>query len=281
MPMSGAVFPPKPNAIEAIFGRPKVLIGTVHSRALPGSPHYRGESPEEAYDFAAREAERYQQGGLHGIVVENSWDLPFSKPDAIGLETAASMAVLTERVRAVVDVPIGVNVLANGVICALAVANAAGARFVRANQWVNAYVANEGFIEGAAPSASRYRTRLHAHDVRVFADVHVKHGSHAIVDDRAVVEQARDAEFFDADVLIATGQRTGGETDVEEVLDIRRGTTLPVIVGSGVTAANARALLAAADGAIVASSLKEEGRWWNEVSVERVRRLVEIADELW
>ncbi len=43
----------------------------------------------------------------------------------------------------------------------------------------------------------------------MFADVHVKHGAHAITADRSIAELARDVEFFDADVAIATGQRTG------------------------------------------------------------------------
>ncbi len=73
----------------------------------------------------------------------------------------------------------------------------------------NAYVANEGFIEGPAAEATRYRAGLHARDIKVFADVHVKHGAHAIVADRSINELTRDAEFFDADVVIVTGQRTG------------------------------------------------------------------------
>ncbi len=31
-------------------------------------------------------------------------------------------------------------------------------------------------------------------------------------------------------------------------------------------------------GAIVASSLKEDGEWWNQVSVDRVKHLMEIAE---
>ena len=67
----------------------------------------------------------------------------------------------------------------------------------------------------------------------MFADVHVKFGAHAITGDRTISEQARDAEFFDADLLIASGQRTGSPTDASEVRAIRAGTSLPVIVGSG------------------------------------------------
>jgi BtpA family/Amidase len=60
------------------------------------------------------------------------------------------MAVAAERVRQETGLPMGINVLANAALHALAAASAAGARFVRINQWANAYVANEGLIEGAA-----------------------------------------------------------------------------------------------------------------------------------
>ncbi len=86
---------------------------------------------------------------------------------------------------------------------------AGGADFVRVNQWANAYIANEGFIEGAAAKALRYRSMLRAEHIRVFADSHVKHGSHAIVADRSIQELTRDVDFFEADAVIATGQRTG------------------------------------------------------------------------
>lgn len=276
-----AVYPPKPDVLRSIFGPiPKVIIGVIHSKPLPGSPHYRGEPLENVYRFAVDEGLRYQEGGVHGLIVENAWDIPFAKPGDLGLETAAVMSAMAAQVRHAVDLPVGINVLANGVECALAVAKATGATFVRANQWVNAYVANEGFVEGAAPRATRYRTWLQAQDIAIFADVHVKHGSHAIVGDRPLSEQVRDAEFFDADVLIATGQRTGGETERDEIEAIKESAHLPVLVGSGITANNARQLLSVADGAIVASSLKEGGVWWNAVSVDRVKRLLDVVENM-
>ena len=101
--------------------------------------------------------------------------------------------------------------------------------------------------------------------------MHVKHGAHAIVADRTLAEQTEDAEFFDADVLIATGSRTGDAASADEVAVIRENTVLPVIIGSGITAQNVRALLAECDGAIVASSVKDNGRWWGRVAGEKVR----------
>ncbi len=82
----------------------------------------------------------------------------------------------------------------------------------------------------------RYRSNIRASDVAIFADVHVKFGAHAITGDRSIAEQATDAEWFDADVLIASGTRTGSPTEPREVAEVRAGTNLPVIVGSGLTA---------------------------------------------
>jgi uncharacterized protein len=271
---------PKEDALREIFGRGHVVIGTIHLRPLPGSPAYRGESPEAIAEAALRDAAAYVGGGVHGLIVENSGDLPFAKPEDIGPETVSYMTWLTSAVVRESGVPVGVNCLANAVIPGIAIAAASQGRFVRSNQWVNAYIANEGFVEGASARATRFRTGIGAHHVRVLADVHVKHGSHAIVGDRPVEEQARDAEFFDADVLIATGMRTGDSTSVDEVLALRAGSALPVIVGSGLDLENVEALFAHADGAIVGSSLKHDGAWWKPVDRERVHRLMDVVERI-
>lgn len=265
------VFRPRPNAIETLFGRRKAVIGVIHSLPLPGAPEYDGQPMAEIVDFAVAEALRYRDGGVDGLIVENHGDIPFSKPEHLGPETAAGMAVMTEAVRRASGLTVGVNVLANGAIQALAVAKAAGAAFIRVNQWANAYVANEGFVEGPAAAATRYRAWLRAREVKIFADVHVKHGAHALTADRSIPELARDVEFFDADVAIATGQRTGDSASMEELSTIASGTALPVAVGSGVTPDNVGDILTVADAVIVASYLKRDGVWWNPVDPERLR----------
>lgn len=268
--MPTPVFRPKPNAVAALFGRAKAVIGVVHLPPLPGSPGYDGQDIGALTALALAEAEQYRAGGVDGLIVENHGDIPFAKPDRLGPETAACMAVIADAVRQAAGLPIGVNVLANAAQVALAVAKAAGAQFIRVNQWANAYVANEGIIEGPAAEATRYRAWLHAHKVRVFADVHVKHGAHAITADRSLAELARDVEFFDADAAIVTGQRTGNSASMEELRAIAAGTALPILVGSGVTPDNVGDILTVADGVIVASALKRDGVWWNEVDPDRM-----------
>jgi uncharacterized protein len=260
-----------PSAIREIFGTDKVLIGMIHCPAFPGAPRYRGADMASIYDACMRDAEALIEGGMHGLIVENHGDVPFSKPEDIGPETAAFMAVVTDRIAREVGLPLGINVLANAPIHALAIAMAGGAKFIRVNQWANAYVANEGFMEGRAGEAMRYRSLLRAEHIRVFADSHVKHGSHAIVADRSIEELTRDLAFFDADAVIATGQRTGDAASVEEIETVRAATHLPLLVGSGVTRENVVEILKRTEGVIVASSLKEGGVWWNPVDLERVK----------
>lgn len=268
----------RPNeAISAIFKINKALIGVVHCPAFPGSPRYRGEPIQDIYDACVRDAKAYMTGGMSGIIVENHGDIPFSKPEDLTPETAACLAVATDRIQQATAAPVGINVLANAPIHALAVAAATGASFIRVNQWANAYIANEGFMEGRAAEATRYRSLLKAETVRIFADTHVKHGAHAITGDRTITELTRDLAFFDADVVIATGQRTGDAADESEIKEVRDATHLPLLVGSGVTTANVQAILQLTDGVIIASSLKQDGVWWKPVDPGRVIEFVATA----
>jgi len=274
------VYRPKENALEALFGRSKVVIAVVHVRPLPGSPNYDGQPVEEICQAAIDDAIRYAESGVDGLIVENHGDIPFLKPKYIGPETVAMMAIVAFRVRLATKLPTGVNMLANGAIPAIAVAKASGAGFIRVNEWVNAYVANEGVVEGQAAEATRYRSWLHARNLKILADVHVKHGAHAIVADRSITELTRDAEFFDADVVIATGHRTGDAPSMEELCEIRDATTLPLVAGSGVSIDNVAEIMEVVDGVIVASSLKYDGMWWNSVDPERAKAFMDRVRHL-
>lgn len=265
------------GVINQIFRRSKALIGMIHCPPFPGSPRYRGESLNQIYDACLRDAEFLINNGLHGLIVENHGDVPFSKPDDIGPETPAFMAVVVERIKRNFDVPIGINVLANAPITAFAIARATDSAFIRVNQWANAYIANEGFMEGRAAQAMRFRSALRGEGIKVFADSHVKHGSHSITSDRSIGELTRDLDFFDVDAVIATGHRTGDSATMEEIEEVADATSLPVLVGSGVDADNIAQILTRASAVIVASSLKKDGVWWNPVDPEKVRSFVTAA----
>lgn len=268
------------DPLAEMFPVAKPIIGTVHVAPLPGAPRYRGEPMSDIVRRAVEDARLYERGGVDGLIVENAGDIPFRKPERLGPDTVAGLTAAAAAVRDAVDVPVGIICVAHGVIQSIAIAKAIGGQFVRANQWVNAYVANEGLIEGAAAEALRFRAAVRGEDIRVLADVHVKHGSHAIVGDRSIADLTYDTEAFDADVLIATGARTGDPTRREEVAQIKEVASRRVLVGSGLGEHNAADLLAVADGAIVGSSMKRDGVWWEGVDPLRVEAVMNQVAKL-
>jgi uncharacterized protein len=273
---------PRPNDLKRLFGRRFALIGMLHLLPLPGSPRFTRElgGMRAVIQQAVDEAHMLVSAGFDGLIVENGWDVPFLKPDDIGPETPAAMAVVAAEVARSAAVPLGINCLANAADRSLAVAVATGAQFVRSNQWVSAYVANEGLIEGRAGLMARYRHAIGADHVTVWADVQVKLGSHSITADRSLAEQAKDAAWFDADVLIATGTRLGDPPREAQLRAVRAATSLPVVAGSGVRADNLADIAPYADGAIVGSSIKSGGVWHGQVDPEACQKLCAARDIL-
>jgi uncharacterized protein len=244
--------------IQSIFGVPRALIGVIHVAALPGTPASKlGVSDIAA--AAADEARIYERAGFHGLVMENTHDRPYLK-GAAGPEIATAMTAIGVEVRRASRLPLGVQVLAGANECAMAVAHACGASFVRVEGFVFAHVADEGVIEACAGPLLRYRRAIGAEHVRVFADIKKKHSAHAITADVDLAETAHAAEFFQADGVIVSGVATGRETDAADVRAVSEAVRIPTLVGSGVSPENL-AQYAAADALIVGSSVKVGGVW--------------------
>ena len=154
----------------------------------------------------------------------------------------ACMSVIGSRVRAALHstVPVGVQILAAANREALAVAAASDLQFIRAEGFVFSHVADEGWIEACAGPLLRYRKAIGMGDkVAVVCDIKKKHSAHAVTGDVDIVETAKAARFFRSDGVIVTGTSTGHEASPQELHDVLAGVSdLPVLVGSGVTAAN-------------------------------------------
>jgi len=267
------------TVLQGIFGTPKPLIGMVHLLPLPGSPRYEGDGILRALDAALRDAKALQNGGFDGMLIENYGDSPF-KPAPTDPETVASMAAIGREISRQVELPIGVNVLRNGALAALAIAHVICARFIRVNVLTESFVTDQGIINACAHDLIRYRKQLNATDVQVYADVRSKHA--APLFSRPVEESARDTAYRGmADALIITGPYTGAKPDKDQLHRIKNSVPdRPVLIGSGLTGRNAIELLRDADGAIVGTSLKENGMIEKPIDETRVRELVKSVQKL-
>jgi membrane complex biogenesis BtpA family protein len=255
-----------------LFAVDRPIIAPVALLPLPGSPRYEGRF-DEVLETAMEDARLLESGGVDGLSLENLGDAPYFKSD-VPPETVASMARVLIELRRRTALPIGVNVLRNAGRASLAVAQAGGGTFIRVNVLTEAYVTDQGIIEGIAAELMRARRLMGAEGIAVFADVHVKHAAPLL--QRPIRESALDlVERGLADVLVVSGSRTGEPPSVDDLRTVRDIAT--VVIGSGVTADNAEELLPAADGAIIATAFRVDGDVRKRVDPERVERIVSIA----
>jgi membrane complex biogenesis BtpA family protein len=264
--------------LDTLFGSSRPIIGVVHLLPLPGSPRWEG-SIQKVLEHAVGDAKALAAGGVNGIIVENFGDAPMRK-DSVGPETVSAMTLAAEAVNRVIGgIPLGINVLRNDARAALAIACVTGARFIRVNVHTGAMVADEGIIEGRADETLRLRRLLGA-DVKIFADVLVKHA--VPLGRQDLWHAARTArERGLADALIVAGPMTGEATSAGDVATVKDAVRdAPVLVGSGVDETNIEEMLSIADGAIVGTSLKRDGKVYNPVDPARVKRLVSMAQQM-
>lgn len=253
------------------LGRGKqFVIGMVHCLALPGTPGFCGEM-ERVIEQAVNDAITLEKAGMDAIIVENMGDNPF----AVELDTAQScaLAVVSAHVAQNVKIPIGIDAAMNDYKTAFSIAKAIGGAFVRIPVFVDTVEFFGGIITPVAREALIYRKNLQAEEVKILADIQVKH-THMLLPHVTIEDSAKAAEACGADAIIVTGTHIGVETPMEIIQRARKVTKLPLIVGSGVTTGNIREQLAVADGAIVGSSLKEGGVIENPVSLELARDLI-------
>lgn len=245
----------------------------LHLRALPGSPLSDG-NVDAIRDGMLRDAEALIEGGIHGLMMENFFDTPFY-PDRVPAHVVSHMTALASEVRKRFStVPLGINVLRNDGRSALAVAHASGASFIRVNVLCGARVADQGILHGIAHDLLRERTMLGASDVKIFADVDVKHSAPLAA--REIEDEVDDTiKRGLADALIVSGAGTGKSTDPKQAARVkRRAGATPVFVGSGVTAETIGRYLKDADGFIIGTAFKQGGAAANPVDTRRVRALI-------
>jgi membrane complex biogenesis BtpA family protein len=254
------------------------IIGVVHLLPLPTSARWGG-SLKAVIDRAEQEATALASGGVDGIIVENFFDAPFTK-NQVDPAVVSAMTVVVQRIQNLVTLPIGLNVLRNDGKSAMAIASCVRAQFIRVNVLTGVMATDQGLIEGEAHQLLRYRRELGS-DVKILADVLVKH-ARPLSSPNLTVAVKDTIERGLADAVILSGWATGSppnQEDLELACGAANGT--PVFIGSGANWENVGTLLQAANGVIVSSSLKRQGKIEQPIDPIRVSQFVEAARRNW
>lgn len=238
------------------FGtRKKFIIGMVHCQPLLGTPLFCGDM-NTVIEKAVTDAETLEKAGVDAIIVENMGDQPF----AVTMDVAqtAALAAVTATVRSKVSLPIGIDAAMNDCKSALSIAKSCGCQFVRVPVFVDTVVYYGGVIQPCAREAVFYRKAIGAEDIKIFADIQVKH-SHMLLNSVTIEDSARSAVDCLADAIIVTGTRIGEETPIDLIRRVKKVVAIPVVAGSGVNKSNVTEQMEIADGAIIGSGFKEGG----------------------
>ncbi len=260
------------TSLRDLFGVDQPIIAMVHLRALPGSPHFDGDL-DAVYAQALREARLLATVGVHGLLLENYADTPYTVGHAEPVQVAC-LAAVGREIRAKVSLPIGVNIQFNAWREEVALAVALGAAFLRAEAFVETLLTPQGRADACSAELMRELKRLGG-QAAVFADLQVKHTVQLAPTD--LFDSAREAVAAGARGLIVTGRTTGELAELETLRRVRVSAGVPVLAGSGVSASTIREVLQYADGVIVGSALKQNGLAHSPVDEDRVRAFMAEA----
>jgi membrane complex biogenesis BtpA family protein len=254
---------------RTLFPAPRPLIGMIALPPLPGYPAFT--TIAALVEVALADLATLEAGGVSGVLVENDFDQPHSLVG--GAEIVAAMTRITSEVARRARVPVGVEVLLNDWRGSLAVAAMAGARFIRLDFFVDRVRSKLGIIEPEPSAILDYRRRIRAEHVQIYADLQVKYTTMAD-GPKPIVQSAREAAAAGADAVIVTGAETGMGPDVADLRDARAG-GLPVLIGSGLSPANAAHLVPHADGFIVGTSMRSGRTAVDRVVLDRVAAMTQ------
>lgn len=259
-----------------IFKTNNPIIGVVHLLPLPTSARWGGNL-KAVIARAEQEATALAAGGVDGIIIENFFDAPFVK-DSVDPAVVSAMTLIVDRLKDLVMLPIGINVLRNDAQSAMAIAACVEAQFIRVNVLTGVMATDQGLIEGKAHQLLRYRRELGV-EVAILADVLVKHARPLGTPNLTTAVQDT-IERGLADAVILSGWATGSPPSLEDLeLAAAAAGNTPVFIGSGASWKNIAQLMQAADGVIVASSIKRQGKIEETIDPIRVAQFVEAAKQ--
>ena len=252
----------------------KFLGAMIAVLPLPGAPRYGGDD-KQIMAQALSDLGHYLKADVDAIVLENSHDLPYIKPPlpARAVEVMKRVAV---EVRRRFTGPIGIQVLEAANETALEIAQEADLDFLRVEGYVFAHVGGAGLIEGCAGKILRQRKERGCEHIKVFGDVKKKHCSHALTGDLDILDEVKQAEFFLVDGVIVTGARTTEPPAVAELRRVKKHARVPVLIGSGMTPENIKSYFPLANGFIVGSTFRQDGRFLGTLEPQRLDAFMRV-----
>ena len=258
--------------LKEAFGVNKPIIGMVHMPAMPGDPYYEAAAGmEKVLERTKQDLTNLQEGGVDAVMFSNEFSLPYLTK--VKTQTTAAMARVIGQLMDRIKVPFGVNVLWDP-IASIDLAAATGAIFLR-EIMSGVYASDFGLWNTNAGETARHRVEVGRPDLRLLYNIVPEAAKYLA--DRDIVEIAKTTVFnHRPDALCVSGLTAGTETDAQVLLRVKKAVPDTVVFSNtGCRLENIEQQLAHADGAVVGTTFKIDGKFDNPVDRQRVKAFMD------
>jgi hypothetical protein len=212
------------------------------------------------------------------VIFSNEFSLPYLTK--VPIVTVATMARIIGELIPHIKVPFGVDVLWDP-IATIDLAVATGAKFVR-EVFSGVYASDFGLWNLNYGEIARHRKYVGAQEVKMLFNVVPESAKYLA--EREILQIVKTTLFnHRPDALCVSGLTAGSPVDLNTLLSVKDMASqvgVAVFANTGVTVHNVDKMLEVADGAIVGTAFKYEGKFENHVDEKRVREFMEKVHSL-
>ncbi len=253
--------------IQQLFGTIKPVIAMCHLQPLPGDPYYdKKGGMQKVVDAACKEFHALQAGGVDAVMFSNEFSMPYLKK--VNPETTASMARVIGELMDEIKIPFGVNVLWDP-FASLDLAAATGAKFIR-EIMSGVYASDFGLWDTNTGEIARHRARLGLMNCKLLYNIVPEAAQY--LTPRDVADIAKTTVFNNnPDVICVSGMTAGVDTDLGVLARVKNAIpNTPVFANTGCKLGTIEEIFKIADGAVVGTTFKKDGKFDNSVDKDRV-----------
>ncbi|MDR1793770.1 MAG: BtpA/SgcQ family protein [Erysipelotrichaceae bacterium] len=260
--------------LKETFGTDKPIIAMLHLLPLPGDHKYDvAGGIDKVLKRAKSDLLALQDGGVDSVLICNEYSLPYKFN--VDTCTVAAMASIIGQLKKDIKVPFGVHVAADE--CkTYDLAVAVGASFVRGT-YTGAYAGDFGIADYKIGDLVRHKHNVGADDIRTLFILIPEAAKYLV--DRDIADLVKSNLFYgQPDALLVSGLVAGHEVDTQIMSKVKNvAEDCPVFANNGVKLENVKEQLAIADGAIVGTTFKYDGKFYNEVDPARVKAFMDLV----